>query len=120
MAQAAAAKQNVANIKDAKKDEKAQTPRQTLFALKKSYADSKKNKLTLFCKQQKDGSFKVWAIHQKAGAKKQRGMVQVFQPTEQAKAEAKFTEIASVAEKNNWKMTLTSAKSAFDVIPVAE
>ncbi len=94
--------------------------KQTLFALKRGYADGKKNKLTLFCKQQKDGSFKVWVIHQKAGAKKLRGMVSVFQPAEQAKAEAKFNEIAAVAEKNSWKTTLVSSKSAFDVLPVAE
>lgn len=114
---AGAAAKNVSNIKDAKPGQTKS--KQTLFALKRGYVDAKKNRLTLFCKQQKDGSFKVWAIHQKAGSKKQRGMVSVYQ--QQPQAEAKFNEIVSqISGQRGWKETLVSSKSAFDVVPAAE
>ena len=92
--------------------------KQTVFALKNNYEDGKKSKLQLFCKQQADGGFKVWAIHAKAGSKKARGMVKVF--AEQAAAVAHFDQIVAQCVKQGWKQTLQSAKSAFEVIPAAE
>lgn len=106
------AAQKVTSIKDGKQE------KPKLYQRKARFEDNKKSRLDMYAKQQQNGAFKFYAVLEKAGQKKQRGMVAEFPSRE--KADGRFDEVVAQCTKAGWKQTVTWTKSAFEEIPTAE
>jgi hypothetical protein len=97
---------------------KGKSDQQRLFQQKVRFV-GKTNKLDLYARQQQDGTFKVYALHQKAGVDQRlKGMVSVHKT--QKEAIEQFEKLSAQCVEAGWRQTVSWTKSAFDAVPVVE
>jgi len=75
-------------------------------------------KLTVNLRETDDGSYRVFAVVEKKGQKKDKGMMTAVK--DRAAALKRFEEISAQCLSAGWKLKVGGASSAFDTIPAAE